>query len=373
MDFSYPKDLRDLTLYLFNRVKESDFEYVYRGVFDHDMTKKILSLADANIQKTLDKATIQKRIYHIMVEGLQNVTRHQDKTERIESSSIFSIQKKNCLYFVTTGNIIFNENVDSLKGKIEKINSLEKDALSKYHKEVLMSGSITDKGGAGLGLIEMARKSGKKLHYDFKFLDDVYSYFYLQTEIPTETIEGEHIVEWEKKALSNIKELHECMNENRILINFNGFFDQPNVLNLLSVLRGQHFTGMAKKINHLMVEMLQNISKHADKRGYTFEGNPGIFYLIEHNNQFELTAGNYIHKNQISALEAKLKQINQFSAEELSKFYDETLQSEISHHKYTGLGLADIRMRSNHPIEYFFYDLEGEYSFFVLQIVVTVK
>ena len=55
--------------------------------------------------------------------------------------------------------------------------------MKRYYKEVLNETEISKKGGAGLGLIEMARKSGNKLAFDFTEVNSVYSFFYLHLEI----------------------------------------------------------------------------------------------------------------------------------------------------------------------------------------------
>ena len=42
---------------------------------------------------------------------------------------------------------------------------------------------LTHKGGAGLGFVDMARKSGQKLHFDFEPIDEHFSFFSLKTII----------------------------------------------------------------------------------------------------------------------------------------------------------------------------------------------
>ena len=43
---------------------------------------------------------------------------------------------------------------------------------------------MSDKGGGGLGMIDIARKSGKKLDFDFHKVDDEYSFYSLNINIP---------------------------------------------------------------------------------------------------------------------------------------------------------------------------------------------
>jgi len=143
--YMFEDNLFDKAFNLFSRVQQQDFEYVYRGYFTHNITKKILTLADLNIQKAVAFSTIQKRIYYIMVEGIQNISRHQDEIDQgnDEYPGIFAIQKQKARYYVTTGNLVLNNRIPSLKDKIKKINSLEKEDLKKFHKEILRSGALS--------------------------------------------------------------------------------------------------------------------------------------------------------------------------------------------------------------------------------------
>jgi len=69
--------------------------------------------------------------------------------------------------YILTKNYINIENEDSLKNKLDKINSLDKIELKQYHKELRKSGRDKHNRGAGLGLLEMAKKSSEKLKYNF--------------------------------------------------------------------------------------------------------------------------------------------------------------------------------------------------------------
>ena len=86
-------------------------------------------------------------------------------------------------YLITTGNFILSENVNKLKTKLDYINGLEKDELKAYYKEVLNNGQMSNKGGGGLGMIDIARKSGQKLDYSFSHINDKNSFFSLNVKV----------------------------------------------------------------------------------------------------------------------------------------------------------------------------------------------
>ena len=105
-----------------------------------------------------------------MVECLQNLYHHIDEFEIVGSpeelaekkSAIFSISRTPESYDIVTGNYIDQANVKDISQKIEYINSLNKDELKAYYKEVLNNGVLSKKGGGGLGLIDIAQMSYEK-------------------------------------------------------------------------------------------------------------------------------------------------------------------------------------------------------------------
>jgi hypothetical protein len=90
---------------------------------------------------------------------------------------------KNNGYSITTGNYIQTTRKDSFENKLERINSLESAELKELYKEVLNNDARSEKGGGGLGMIDIARKTGKKLNYAFAPLNDEYSFFSLNINV----------------------------------------------------------------------------------------------------------------------------------------------------------------------------------------------
>ena len=76
-----------------------------------------------------------------------------------------------------------SSDVAPLKEKLELVNSMDKDELKAYYKQVLSEGTLSSKGTAGLGMIDIARKSGEKLAYDFHQINDTTTFFSLAVKI----------------------------------------------------------------------------------------------------------------------------------------------------------------------------------------------
>lgn len=374
------QNLFEIAYPLFQRVNDNDFEYVYRGYFDHSITKKILFLADTSIAKVThqSQATLQKRIYYIMVEGLQNITHHQEEIandrEFDRYPGIFAIQKSGDRYYISTGNIVADDKIESLKSKLDVINSLSPDELKKFHREILSNGNISDKGGAGLGLIEMSRKSGNKLLYSFEKLEGGFTYFYLQTLIPTDVAFG---ADWQasQTSLESVKQLHRQMNADNILLYFNGFFNQENLLSLLAIIKSRMNMPLTTiKISNVMVEMLQNIIKHGFKAGEDSAGISGLFFLGQNGNEAILTSGNIIPNEAVSVITDRLNFVNGMSKDELSDYYDDILLDfDTADAKKTGLGFSDLRIKSDKPLKYKFLPVNEKEQFYLLQTSVKTK
>jgi len=161
---------------------------VYEGEFTQEITKSVLSMAERNMDSMGEESGIKRKVFNVMVECLQNIVKHSDEyiSNEIQiNTAIFMIGKHENSYIITSGNPVRENQVDGLKDKLDKINSLDKGGLKSLYKEIIKSGSgLTDKGGAGLGFVDMARKSGQKLAYGFEPLGDGHSFFSLKTTIP---------------------------------------------------------------------------------------------------------------------------------------------------------------------------------------------
>jgi len=173
----------------FNHLTDpSDILLVYEGKFDADSTKAVLHLAERNIDSIREDPTIKRKVFNVLVECLQNVVKHGEGLENpdpeLGTVPVLLIGREDRNYVIASGNAIRSENVLELETRINKINHLDRDGLKGLYKQIMRSNDVSEKGGAGLGLVDMARKSGGKLSYHFNPLNDQLSYFSLKTIIP---------------------------------------------------------------------------------------------------------------------------------------------------------------------------------------------
>lgn len=171
----------------YKKIKSSKISIAYEGEISHEITKAFSSLAESHIAIDNESNSLQKRVFHVMVESLQNVNKHSAEKYDINSATdgqgIFFISKTENEYTVTTGNVVNRKDVPELTNVLEKINGSNKKILKDLYKEQIKKGRLSDKGGAGLGFIDIVRKTGEKLIYSFLDINEKKTYFVLTSTV----------------------------------------------------------------------------------------------------------------------------------------------------------------------------------------------
>ena len=86
-------------------------------------------------------------------------------------------------YGISTGNYIKNDKIEVLTELIEKANSLNKVELKQLYLQKLRDAGFTDSGGAGAGIVDVARLLSEKIKYKFTNLNNNISFFTLNVVI----------------------------------------------------------------------------------------------------------------------------------------------------------------------------------------------
>ena len=164
---------------------------VYEGDFTQETTKSILSMAERNLDSSGEDSSIKRKVFNVMVEALQNIVKHSSEKglkagSLVSSSAIFMISKEANRYSILTGNPILTDDVAGLTKNLEELNAKDKEGLKEMYKDIIKNTQISEKGGAGLGFVDMARKSGEKLEFQFPAIDSDYSFFCLKVNVSRE-------------------------------------------------------------------------------------------------------------------------------------------------------------------------------------------
>ncbi len=173
---------------LYQTMERENILLSFKGVVTSDLLTSVLSIMESKMDYMEESPKTKKKVFNVLVECLQNLYHHIDSEDvdknQIEAkSALFMIAKRNDQFVIQTGNYIERENGEELKRRIDTINSMDRDELKNYYQEVLNNGNMSDKGTAGLGMIDIARKSGNKLDYQFLPINDQSSFFCLNIKI----------------------------------------------------------------------------------------------------------------------------------------------------------------------------------------------
>jgi hypothetical protein len=172
----------------YNQLQSKDILLSYKGAFTNELLDCLLNLTESKLNVLGGKKSMRKKVYTIVVEVLQNIHHHFDpiyfksELENLEAVT-FLIGKENEEYSILAGNYVENSKIDFLKAVIDELNSLSEDELKKRYRHALDTGTFTDKGGAGLGMLFIARKSIGKIEYIVKDADYNHSFFSLKIKV----------------------------------------------------------------------------------------------------------------------------------------------------------------------------------------------
>jgi hypothetical protein len=171
-------------LTFYDEMVNNGISLIYLGEFTQEITKMFASMAEEDMIKNQEELTTQRRVYHVLVETLQNMNKHSDSlSENHIGKGLFMIGKDLSYYYVITSNKVRKDRSPILRGMIDQVNNASKDDLKTMYMQQIKFGQISDKGGAGLGLIDIARKTGEKYQYHFIPLDNNYDFFMLKVRV----------------------------------------------------------------------------------------------------------------------------------------------------------------------------------------------
>lgn len=171
----------------FKKMQDEKVILYFKGEITNNLLTSILQLVDDRLERKSEDLKIKKKVFSILLECLQNIYNYQQSQnfeQEILHSATLMIKRTDNAYFIITGNYIENTKVEQLKEKLNKVNSLSSDELKLFYKEVLsQQGPANENGGAGLGIIDMARKSGEKIRFSFDTINNQHSFYSLQVKV----------------------------------------------------------------------------------------------------------------------------------------------------------------------------------------------
>ncbi|WOK07705.1 SiaB family protein kinase [Imperialibacter roseus] len=175
-------------------------------LYSGDMTFELLNAITACLENKLtsleEEKKVKKRFYSVAMECLQNLYYHieevapdNENITKIDAKSVTVVVYMLKRHFVIqTSNFVSHLKEQEIGRKIDEINSKSAEELRQLYLNKLSEQGFSEKGTAGLGYIEIARKTTQKLEYLFQKINDSYSLFTLTARIPrTEIVDRQNL------------------------------------------------------------------------------------------------------------------------------------------------------------------------------------
>jgi hypothetical protein len=160
--------------------------FLYSGSFHDEHTARLIALQEDHLEQEGASRAVRGKLAFVMVEAYQNIVRHRVKDERLLKGlgrSVFLLRSSSEAHEVTAINAVKHEDEEKLRAGLERLDGMDLQQLKQVFLRGLQNEERTDRGGAGLGLIEMARRTGNPLRYAFAPIDDDHKLFSLQVLI----------------------------------------------------------------------------------------------------------------------------------------------------------------------------------------------
>ena len=153
------------------------------GSFSQDFVSSISDNAEKLLLSKGVNKELVKRVFSILIEGLQNIRLHGQKDEANRQLGFLILSEEKTCFNVSLANVIEPDDFQKVDRYIEKINSYTKKELKETYLKVLTNEFISHKGGAGLGFITTRIKSGQPLKHSYYALENGSMLFTFQIKL----------------------------------------------------------------------------------------------------------------------------------------------------------------------------------------------
>jgi len=182
----------ELSLYnLYKDLKAQKILLCYSGPIAQASIEGVGDTLRRNLEFEEARNATTLAVFSIFIEQAQNVLNYSaeklnkaDEDEKELRIGVVVIGYEDTGdYFVYCGNRVYNGDIPRIKSNLEHLRNLNKDELKVLYKERRRMEREPGSKGAGLGLIEMARKSEVPLGYSFEKIDEVFSFFSIKVVV----------------------------------------------------------------------------------------------------------------------------------------------------------------------------------------------
>lgn len=178
---------------LYDSLEKQRIMLSFKGDLTPELVGALLSILERKLTTLEPDTKARKRVFNVVTECLQNLYHHNVKVNTMAdghpgselAQGVVMIAHNERGYSILTGNFMASDEVSDLRSHLDRINDCNPVELRDLYKQTLNNGRYGRAGGGGLGIIDIARKSGRKLEYGFVPLDEKNAFFSLNVNVTT--------------------------------------------------------------------------------------------------------------------------------------------------------------------------------------------
>jgi hypothetical protein len=160
----------------------------YKGSVRYDIIGQLIHELKEKMFETQVKQNVYKKVLMAMIEALENVFKYHeffDKDAEIICNypPEMRISRFPDKFVIECSNPVRMRDISTLAERLNKILLLDKHGIKESYKKIITNGHFSPKGGAGLGIVEMAKISDEKIEYSFSPINDKFRYYTLKLVI----------------------------------------------------------------------------------------------------------------------------------------------------------------------------------------------
>jgi len=328
---------------LYDALRGDRLSFLYSGLFHDEHTARLITLGEEFLEHDGVDKSVKGKLAFIMVEAYQNIVRHRAPVpadlEQGPGRSMFVLRSAAARHKVIAVNPVSNADAARLTTDLGNLGRMSMEQMKEVFLNGLKSEERTERGGAGLGLIEMSRRSGKPLRYGFSPLSADRQLFTLQVLIGKGA-------EW-KSPPEAVFNMHQWVAQEGISVLFRGHLDageQEVVLRIIERdLDDDHSRADARTRAFLAVmELLENL-------GPVGEG--PMIMMGRVGTKVTLVLATPLPLPAAQRLVASVNEVNAMDAQTLQRRYRDILLGRGAPADTILLGLVELARRSSQPLQ----------------------
>lgn len=173
MEISTAIDIRSV-------MQRSGVIMAYNGSVSDDLMVTLADILKSRMEG-LDDAKRSRTVFSVFMEGMQNLIWHGRTNQN--AGGMVCISQQDGEITMVCGNRINRADSVKLKETLEQLKAADKDTIRQLYREGMSRSNEHEGPGAGLGLLEIARRASHPISFAFTDVDDLHVDFFLAARI----------------------------------------------------------------------------------------------------------------------------------------------------------------------------------------------